>query len=131
MKFVCWCYDEELKNQVTWPLTLDKNYTLYAKWNVKVDIVGYLKLLLKEKEYNPYNLIPETLKPGYQDNVVSNVDYDFSKNTNVSSIVGHGFGEQWNMVLDNLNQTNIFFNALSLVETISTSSVVVFQNYFD
>ena len=131
MTFVCWCYDEELSEKVEWPLVVDKNYTLYAKWNVEVDIVAYLETLLDYQIFNPYNMIPETLKPGYSSNVVSKSDYEFSSSVNVSSMPGNGHGEQWNMVVENLEQSQTFFNVLSVVETVSTSSVVIFQNYFD
>jgi len=32
-EFAGWFFDSDLQNPVTFPLTLDKDYTLYAKWN--------------------------------------------------------------------------------------------------
>jgi|CZCB01.1.fsa_nt_gi hypothetical protein len=29
-----WYYDEDLTRKVDWPITIDKDYTLYAKWEI-------------------------------------------------------------------------------------------------
>ena len=131
MNFVCWCYDKDLTNPVSWPLVADQNYSLYAKWNNKVDIVGYLKTLLNSKELNPYNFIPEKMRAGYEDNLISNASYDYANGVNIDDMVDHGHGEQWAMIQDNLLQSQTFYNALSVVEGVATSSVAIFQNYFD
>ena len=34
--FIGWYYDEDLTSPVTWPITLDQDYTLYAKWEAVV-----------------------------------------------------------------------------------------------
>ena len=35
--FIGWYYDEDLTSPVTWPITLDQDYTLYAKWEAVVN----------------------------------------------------------------------------------------------
>lgn len=34
--FLGWYYDESLEEPVTWPITLDQNITLYAKWQTNI-----------------------------------------------------------------------------------------------
>ncbi len=43
----------------------------------------------------------------------------------------NGFGEQWHMVTDNLAQSQLFFNALSVVDTVGAATVAVFNNHVD
>ena len=68
----------------------------------------------------------------YSANLVTseNIVTDYSDFVNISDIT-YGFGEQWHMVLDNIDQSMLFFNALTVVETISSSSITAFNNYFD
>ena len=132
-KFMGWYVDSGFNTLVTWPLTITKNTTVYAKWNVEVDILGYLTDLLGSYEVSPYSYIPEEVTPGYSDNlvveanVVSNYDSFVSK-TNIES---KGFGEQWNMVTENLDQSQTFFTVLNSLESIMSLSIVAFNNYLD
>lgn len=132
-KFVSWCYDKTLVNPVEWPISLTNNLTLYAKWNETVNIKKYLESLLNSYELNPFLYIPETMQPSYaknvieQDSIIENYD-EFIK---ISSINSNGFGEQWQMVLDNLNQSMTFFSVLSVVDDLVSTSIVTFNNYFD
>ena len=132
-KFMAWFSDAEFKNEVVWPITLEKNVTVYAKWNEKVDIAKYLKALLEGYELSPYSYIPEALRPAYSANAISGdlTSLNYESGVNVSDIPSQGFGEQWNMIIENLTQTEIFLKALSVVETISTSAVTAFNNYLD
>ena len=96
-------------------------------------IIALLRELLEDYECNPYAFIPEPMLPAYEENLVELGDCvtDYSDFVNVSDIVSGGFGDQWKMVLDNLTESMRFFNALSVVEGIATTSVSVFQNYLD
>ncbi len=131
--FVSWCDDSSLLNKVEWPLTLTLNRTLYAKWNTKIDIKGYLSSLMSSLKQNPYSYIPETMRPTNKDNFVSKgeVSYNFSSFTNVSTIKYGGFGEQWQMVIDNIQQSQLFYELFSVCDTVINSSVVTFNNWFD
>lgn len=131
--FVSWCYDSELKNSVVWPLTLTKDLKLYAVWNEQIPVKEYLATLLNGYELNPFSMIPETMSLDYSNNLIqpNGGVYDFSSNVNVSAIKYGGFGEQWNMVNSNINQSKTFFNALAVVETISSGISVAFNNYID
>lgn len=132
-KFVAWSTDATGSNKVTWPLTLTKNEKLYANWNEKVDIKSYLKSLISATEQDPYSYIPAKMKQSNSANhvVASEVAYDFTSSTNVSDIKYGGFGEQWHMVIENIQQSELFFSVLTLGETAINSSVVLFNNYLD
>jgi len=132
-KFIAWTYDAEHKKQVEWPITLTEDLTLYASYNEKVNIKQYLSTLLEGVYQDPYSFIPEQMRPTYAKNHVdgNEVQYDFSKNTKVADIVYGGYGEQWNMVVENINQSEIFYSVLTSAEAIINSSVVIFNNYLD
>lgn len=132
-KFVCWCTDEALTTAVEWPLVLTKDTTLYASWNEQTQMLAYLQALLDGYELNPYSYIPESLRPGYSANLVneSSLTTSYSDFVQVSNIKANGFGEQWHMVLENIQQSNTFFNVLTAVEGLTTTSITAFNNYLD
>lgn len=131
--FVAWSTDTAGKNTVTWPYTLTGNVTFFANWNEKVDIKGYLKTLMGAISNHPYSYIPDAMREDYSHNLVeqSEVTYDFNNFTNVSSIKYGGFGEQWHMVIENIGQSELFYNVLTVGETAISASVVLFNNYLD
>lgn len=132
-RFVCWCTDATLQTPVSWPLTLTKNTTVYASYNNAVPIGDYLTELLESYENSPLSYIPETMRPGHASHVVDPDDIvtDYSSSVSTSTILSGGFGEQWKMVVDNLLQSEVFFNALAVVEGLSGTSVEIFNNYLD
>ncbi|MGI6392944.1 MAG: hypothetical protein ACOX16_05010 [Candidatus Izemoplasmatales bacterium] len=101
--------------------------------NRKVEISGYLTYLLGNYQLDPYNFIPDSMKADFSTHLIEEGEgvYDYSQPVNLSDIAYGGFGEQWNMVLNNLNQSKVFFDALSLVEGLITTSVISFNNYLD
>ncbi|MCH5179862.1 MAG: InlB B-repeat-containing protein [Erysipelotrichales bacterium] len=131
--FVSWCTDATLTTAVTWPITLTENKTYYAKWNEKVDIKKYLKALIDAIGQDPYSYIPNTMRPTNADNLVTaeEVNYDFTSFTNVNSIKYGGFGEQWQMVMDNIAESERFYTILTLADSVISASVVAFNNWFD
>lgn len=130
--FMGWFSDPEFKNEVVWPITLEENVTVYAKWNEKVDIAKYLEALLAGYKLTPYSYIPEALRPSYAANAISNsTSINYANNVNISDIPSQGFGEQWNMIIENLSETEIFLKTLSAVETISSGAITAFNNYID
>lgn len=132
-RFVAWCSDSACETEAVWPLTVTGNVTIYAKWNEQVDIGAYLSALLNGFKLNPYSFIPEAMLPTYSANLIDPDDIvtDYSNFVNVSDITMRGFGEQWNMVLDNIEQSSTFFNALTVVEGLTATSVSAFNNYLD
>jgi len=132
-KFVAWSYDEAGTNEVEWPVTVTKDLTVYANWNEVVDIKAYLKALTGALKQSPYGFIPDTMKPENSANHVtpSQIVYDFTNFTSVSSIKYGGFGEQWNMVIDNIRESERFYSVVTLGEAIINASVALFNNYLD
>lgn len=132
-RFVGWTTDLEGNNEVTWPYTLTGDMKMYAQWNEKIDVKAYFQALVQVVKQDPYSYIPKAMQPDNSVNHVSSsqIDYDFSDHTNVSSIKYGGHGEQWHMVLENIAESERFYSILALSETVINSSVVVFNNYLD
>ncbi len=132
-RFVAWSTDTAGTNKVTWPLTLTKNEKFYANWNEKVDIKTYLQTLMQVVGHDPYSYIPKTMQAENSSNHVTanQVNYNFNNFTNVSDIKYGGHGEQWHMVLNNINESERFYSVLSIGETAINASVALFNNYLD
>lgn len=131
-KFLGWYYDNSFTNPVTWPIVITDNVTIYASWVEQTNIKEYLTSLLDSYKLNPVDKIPDTMLPGYEGNLVaSNTQYDYSNFINLSNIKFGGYGEQWNMIITNLLQTNKFYNVLTVIDSLSSTSVVAFNNYID
>ncbi|MDD3841544.1 MAG: InlB B-repeat-containing protein [Bacilli bacterium] len=132
-RFVAWSYDANGDEEVTWPITLTQDEILYANWNEQVNLKAYFQTLMDVVNHDPYSYIPETMRPTNSANHVSaaQVAYDFNNFTNVNSIKYGGFGEQWHMVLENIEESQRFYSILSLCETAINSSVILFNNYLD
>lgn len=131
MKFVCWCTDAALTVPAEFPLTLTGNIDLYAKWNTVVPIKQYLKELMDGYKLDPYSYIPETMRPASAVTDRSDLELSFADFRSVSSIPTGGFGEQWHMITDNLNQSMRFFRILQGIEGVTVTSVSTFNNWFD
>ena len=89
--------------------------------------------MLSARGHNPYSYIPDSMKPTYEDNFVneSEVTYDFTEFNSVSNIKYGGFGEQWHMVIENIKESERYYNVLTIGETMINASVVLFNNYLD
>jgi hypothetical protein len=74
---------------------------------------------------DPASVIPETMLVDYSQNLVdpSKLLIDYGANVSVSDIPVAGSGEQWHMVLENLEQSALFFDLLAVVDTLTTVSV--------
>ena len=131
--FIGWSYDKEGNNKVEFPVKVTKNIKIYAIFNNTVKMKEYLSTLVSTLTSDPYSYIPSAMRPSYKPNLVntSDISYNFSNFTNVSSIKYGGFGEEWNMVIDNISQSELFYASLSGIEVIVNSSVALFNNYFD
>ena len=131
-KFIGWSTSDTTDVLVDFEEEITENTEYFAIWQKVVDVKALLKALLEGYTLNPLEYIPESMLAGYKANLVNADDIvtDYSSFVNVSDI-SYGYGEQWHMVIDNLEQSMLFFNVLSIVETVSTSSVTAFNNYFD
>ena len=131
-RFVGWAESDGGDVLADFDKAIINNVEYFAIWNEIVDVKGLLSALLNGYELNPLSYIPESMLLDYSANLVAadSIVSDYSKFVNVSDIT-YGHGEQWHMVLDNLEQSKIFFNTLSVIEALSATSVSAFNNYFD
>ncbi|MBQ8380984.1 MAG: InlB B-repeat-containing protein [Clostridia bacterium] len=131
-RFVGWSADKEGKEAADFESAITKNTTYYAIWNEVVDIKALLKTLLSDYAVNPMSYLPKAMVYDYGNNLIDPEDIvsDYSSFVSTSDIC-YGFGEQWRMVLDNIRESTLFFNALSVVEGLTTTSIAAFNNYID
>lgn len=131
-KFVGWSTTPNGDTLVDFTAPITGNATYYAVWNQVIDVKGLLSNLLDGYKLDPMSYIPETMRADYSANLVApeSIVTDYSTFVNTSDIT-YGFGEQWQMVLTNLKESERFFNVLSVVDTLSTVSITAFNNYFD
>ena len=129
--FAGWCTNSSLTTAFDWDAPVYADTTLYAAWKEAVDIVGYLKQLLANFNRSPMSYLPESML--IQNNVVDKDDIisDFTKTVNLSGMSTRAFGEQWGMILENINESQMFYNVLGSVESVTTASIVVFEKWFD
>ena len=132
-KFVGWSTSKTSLTAVDFDALIYENKTYYAIWNEVVDLTALLSDLLGGYKVAPTSYLPETMLPSYGPNIINKNDAisDYSSSVAVSDIPYAGFGQQWNMVIKNITESNIFFNTLATVETVMTSSLAIFNNYFD
>lgn len=102
----------------------------------KVDIKGYFNSLLQAFTHDPYSFIPGSMRPeGVSKVSEESVNYDFSNFTNVSNIHYGGFGEQWHMVIENIKESQRFYNITTYgSEIIGASNLAVslfLDDYYD
>ncbi len=131
-RFMGWSSSQNEFVEVDFEKAITGNTEYFAVWNELLDIKSLLISLLNGYKLNPYEYIPEAMRLDYSANLVTpeKIVTDYSDFVNISDIT-YGFGEQWHMVLSNIDQSMLFFNALTVVETISSSSITAFNNYFD
>lgn len=131
-KFVGWSYDEQGENSVDFnsPITKDTEY--FAVWNEVVDVKTLLSTLLSSYRLNPYCYLPQSMRFECNDKLVDkdSIVNCYSNFVDVS-VIPYGYGEQYNMVLENLQESSTIFNLLNTIELISASSITIFNNYFD
>ena len=82
-------------------------------------VKDYLSRLLKIETATAYDYLPDAMEPTYANNVVdaSSIAYDFTTSTKVSSINKAGYGEQWQMVVENINQSVMMAKVFNVAQT--------------
>ena len=97
-----------------------------------IDIKGYFLSLLETLNHDPYSFIPDKMRPENVDHYSeSAVTYDFTNFTNVSDIKYGGFGEQWHMVIENIQESQRFYDITSYGTEIITASRVLISTFLD
>lgn len=79
----------------------------------------YLRRLTAIETSTAYDYLPKAMHPSYAKNIVSSssIDYDFTSFTDVSSINQSGYGEQWQMVVENINQSVAMAKVFNIAQT--------------
>lgn len=87
-------------------------------------VKSYISSLTQIETATAYDYIPDSMKPSYQNNLVdtSKIAYDFTSTTNVSDILKQGFGEQWQMVIENINQSVMMAKVSNVGQTVLTAA---------
>ncbi len=97
-----------------------------------VDIKGYFLSLLETLNHDPYSYIPDTMRPEEVTHYTeSALTYDFTNFTNVSDIKYGGFGEQWHMVIENIQESQRFYNVTTYGTEILTASRTLVSAFLD
>lgn len=93
----------------------------------RVDIWGYVEEAIDGLNASPEEFIPNSMKLEYVEKVSSSsVDYDFTVDTPVSDIHYGGFGEQWHMVIENIEESKKFYKVITIgTETLTACNLVV------
>ena len=89
--------------------------------------------LLVGYKANPRDLIPKSMLETNASKIVDkkNIPTDYENGVSVSSIPTTAVGAQWKMVLDNINQTNDFFNILNVADKTILSSTSLVAAFFE
>lgn len=128
---------EDMKDKTT---EVIDNTKLYIKELVATTLVearntmkSYLEIIYSKFNSTPYDFIPEAMRENFVENKVnpSDIAYDFTNFTNVSSINYGGFGEQWNMVLDNLAKNQRICKVFSKGEVVLNAAVLAANTYLN
>ncbi len=101
--------------------------------NNKVKFSNALKTLLEFYKWNPKDTIPSSLRPENKSKLTNatSISSNYSNFVSTSSIPQNGIGEQLNMVIENIEEAQVFFNTLSVIDGIASASVIAFNNYLD
>ena len=98
----------------------------------RVDIRGYLNSLLQAFTHDPYSFIPDSMRlDGVSKVSEGEVTYNFSNFTNVSSIKYGGFGEQWHMVIENIQESERFYKITSYGSEIIGAANLLATSFLD
>lgn len=98
---------------------------------LRKQVQGYLEILTSTIDYSPYSYVPDAMLPSYSANLVTaqNVEYDFNEFVNVSDINYGGFGEQWHMVIDNVEQSQNFYKYINNGDRIVSLAMAALKDY--
>lgn len=93
----------------------------------------YFNQLTQSFTASPYAFIPAAMLPDYKANSVTETEitYDFTDFVNVSEINYGGFGRQWNMILDNITQSEFFYKYLNKGNSVISSAFDLINEYFN
>jgi len=96
----------------------------YIRGLLVTTVKDYLTELTAVETATAYDYLPEAMSPTYSANIVNatSINYDFTSFTNVSDINKAGFGEQWQMVVENINQSVTMAKVFNVAQTALNSA---------
>lgn len=100
------------------------------------EVKFYLNELTEIKNVSAFDYLPYGMNPRNAVNIVSEdeIAYDFTEDTPVSEINQAGYGEQWQMVVENINQCDqigsVFNVAQATMKAAGDAASLVIDNYF-
>lgn len=98
----------------------------------RVNIRGYLEDLVASFTHDPYSYIPDSMRPETATKVTEQeVTYDFTNFTSVNSIKYGGYGEQWHMVIENIKESERFYNVTTIGSEIITATNFIVYSFLD
>jgi len=106
----------------------------YIKSLLASVVKDYLTKLTKIETATAYDYLPEAMAPSYEPNKVtdaSSINYDFTTFTNVSAIQKAGYGEQWQMVVENINQSITMAKVFNVAQTALNAATQAVNAYIE
>lgn len=109
----------ELEEVLSTLATILEETKEHVKGLLASTVKTYLARLTEIENATAYDYLPSAMSPRYKNNLVeeTDIDYDFSTFTKVSDIHKAGFGEQWQMVVENINQSVTFAKVFNVAQT--------------
>ena len=82
-------------------------------------VKDYLVRLTAIERVTAYDYLPAAMCQSYAGNIIdaASINYDFTTFVNVSSINQAGYGEQWQMVVENIDQSVLMAKVFNVVQT--------------
>lgn len=107
---------EDVQSTLT---TVLEETAAHIKSLLAATVKDYLARLTQIETATAYDYLPAAMSPYYNDNLVDPADiaYDFTTNTQVSHINLAGYGEQWQMVVENINQSVTMAKVFNVAQT--------------
>lgn len=122
---------ETLEDLATVTASVLKETATYIKDLVLGKLADYIDDLFNFEAVSTFDYLPDAMKPSYTSNFVASPVSDYTTGVNVSSFNREGYGEQWQMIVENLNQVDNSVKALNFVETGISTVANAFKIYID
>ena len=109
----------KLEDVTTTLSTVLEETTAHIKGLLAGIVKGYFTKLTAIETATAYDYLPAAMAPSYKANNVTEaeINYDFTSFTNVSAIMKAGYGEQWQMVIENIEQSVTMAKVFNLAQT--------------
>ena len=105
----------------------------YTKSLLATTVKDYISRLTAVETATAYDYLPAAMNPRYSSNLVfsSDISYDFNDFVNVSSIKTQGFGDQWQMVVENIEQSIQVAKVFNVAQTVMSSVTNAIDIYIE